>query len=243
MDNITVDYNDMLEGDRLACRPGNVAPGLEYLCEYCHPILGVAASLAGLSFFNLFVQGRRFQKSIARHLGGTATVGNARDRDERPSRRKTTSALGHSEKVVLTLGTMCVSCGLPFIVNGWGTMYSSQHIRGQIGDFFGKYKAHFGVMMHASRVASQKPNCGTFVVGDKNACVSYIKVTTQKKHSPYVNNNFDILYVSQRIDQQPYLPMHLRGTFLCCNYEPQRTFNRPCHDHGAAMLTSTNDLE
>jgi hypothetical protein len=132
MINSSVDYNDMLEGDALACRPGNVAPGLEYICEYYLPLLGAAALLNGISFFSLFVQGRRLQRSIAMQTGGTTTPGNARECGKRFS---------HSEKVILSLGALCVSYGINLFTNGWGTMYSTQHIRGQIGDFIGEYEA------------------------------------------------------------------------------------------------------
>jgi hypothetical protein len=137
MRNFTVDYNDMLEGDALACRPGNVAPGLEYLCEYFHPLLGMLACVTGLSYVSFISKNRRHNKLVARQRGDTTTFRSARERGEVQRR----GILAQSDKVALALGTACVSYGLAFIVNGWGTMYPTQHIRGKIGDFVGEYKA------------------------------------------------------------------------------------------------------
>jgi hypothetical protein len=147
MGNTTIDYNDMLEGDALACRPKLLAPGLEILCEYYMPMLGCFSITFGLSFFSLFVQLRRFRNSVARHLGETRAVLFAPRPGGRQRGGEMATILSHSEKMILTLGAVSVTYGLHFVVNGWGTMYPTQHIRGQICDFIGKYVARFGSLL------------------------------------------------------------------------------------------------
>ena len=46
--NFTRDYHDELDGEHLACKPGDVADGLVGVCTLGIPIVGSAALLNGL---------------------------------------------------------------------------------------------------------------------------------------------------------------------------------------------------
>ena len=136
--NITRDYNDELEGDFLACRPGHVAEGLEFVCTIGFPILGSTGLIFALWCpYTVYIQ-RRHRKLVARQTEGVLEVPNARNSREGHSQRDNTATFSNEEKLLLSGSVLIVATSLNRLVNGAGTMYPSTHIRGQIGDVAGK---------------------------------------------------------------------------------------------------------
>ena len=136
--NFTRDYNDNLEGDFLACNPGNVAEGLEFVCNFGMPIIGSALLLiGGWLLYLAFIQ-RRHRKLLAKQIRDATYVPNAQDSQRVHPQSDATDMFSYIEKVLLSLGVVSICVSLMFLLYGLGTMYPTTHIRGQIGDVAGK---------------------------------------------------------------------------------------------------------
>jgi hypothetical protein len=132
--NDTADYNDELDGNYLACKPGDVAEGLDDVCNFGMPIVGSAALLNGLySFFLAYIK-RCHRKLLARYTRDTAHDPS----NDQNSPKVGTETFSYMEKLLLSNGICQVSISLSFFVYGVGTMYPTTHIKGQIGDAAGK---------------------------------------------------------------------------------------------------------
>ena len=126
---------DQLDGDSLACKPGNVAEGLELVCNFGMPIVGSLQLLNGLSFIWLAYIRQRHRKLLARQTrNGLAEPSARNSRNVSPQNE----GLNYVEHLLLSVGVSVVGLSLMFFVYGWGTMYPTTHIRGQIGDLVGK---------------------------------------------------------------------------------------------------------
>jgi hypothetical protein len=136
--NLTSDYYDPLDGDdgdHLACKPGNVAEGFEVVCNFGMPIVGSLQLLNGLSFILLVYIRRRNKKLLARQTRDGLEIPNVINSS---NTNPQIDALSYAEHLLLTCGVCVIGLSLMFFVYGWGTMYPTTHIRGQIGDLVGK---------------------------------------------------------------------------------------------------------
>ena len=132
--NFTRDYHDNLEGDFLACKPGSVAEGLEFVCTFGMPILGSAWLLiGGWLLYIVFIQ-RRDRKLLAKQRRDASYMPNAQDSQSVHAQSDATNMFSYIEKVLLSLGVASICASLMFLLYGVGTMYPTTHIRGQIGD-------------------------------------------------------------------------------------------------------------
>ena len=138
--NVTRDYNDELDGDYLACKPGNVAEGLTLFCNFGMPIIGVLMLLNGLFYIYLTYIHRRHRKLLARQTRVVSYTPDARQSPRVHPKSDATKVFSYIEKLLLCISALAISTSLQFIVNGFGTMYPTTYIRGQIGDVVGKKK-------------------------------------------------------------------------------------------------------
>ena len=141
--NFTRDYKDELEGDFLACKPGNVAEGLEVVCTLGIPIIGTAVLLNGLWLLQITYTERRHRKLLARQTRDAACLPDARNSLRNSGRvhlveSDAIATFSNKEKRLLVNGASAVGISLVRLVYGFGTMYPTTHIRGQIGDAIGK---------------------------------------------------------------------------------------------------------
>ena len=132
--NWTVDYNDELDGPHLACKPGDAAEGFEDACSWGMSIIGSVAFLNGMYCFYLVHIKRRHWKLLTMYKRDAANdMPNVQS-----SPKLGVETFSKMEKLLLSAGVMHVSLSLMFLVYGFGTMYPTTHIRGQIGDAIGK---------------------------------------------------------------------------------------------------------
>jgi hypothetical protein len=54
--------------------------------------------------------------------------------------------LSYSEHIYMVLGMNLLVCGLLWVVNGVGTQYGTNHVRGQIGDVLGTCASLVGMV-------------------------------------------------------------------------------------------------
>ena len=146
--NLTRDYQDGLDGAYLACKPGDVADGLEVVCTFGMPILGSAAIGNGLWLLYLAYIHRRHRKLLAKQIRDSVCVSNARSLPKVYAQSDTTELFSYIEKLLLSSSVAHISFALMFFVNGVGTMYPTTHIRGQIGDAVGKNEWNLVGTMH-----------------------------------------------------------------------------------------------
>ena len=128
--NATFNSNGKLDDNYLACKPGEVAEGFEDACSLGMPILGSVILLNGLYCLFLAYITRHNRKLLAKFTRDPARAQNS------PKVGKET--FSKMEKLLLSSGAMHVSLSLMFLVYGYGTMYPTTHINGQIGDAAGK---------------------------------------------------------------------------------------------------------
>jgi hypothetical protein len=132
------DYNDHLEGDHLACRPGHEAPGLEFLCVYGIPMAATSCLLVAYSCFLLGFQQRRRRKRVAAASRPSMVVENSKSSNRMNRQSDLNAKLTAMEKMVFNLGFMCTFYAVAYIMYGNGTMYPSTDIRSQLGDIIGE---------------------------------------------------------------------------------------------------------
>jgi hypothetical protein len=133
--NVTPDYNDDLDGDSLACKPGHAAVGIEAFCVIGLPSIGWLLVANGISFLYIGIIQHRRKNEIHRSvLPSLDQVPNAKRKLERER-----AALRYRAKLFCALGTSVLAYGLFILVHGFGTVYPTTHIRGQIGDAIGKF--------------------------------------------------------------------------------------------------------
>jgi hypothetical protein len=132
--NATNDYNDGLDGDSLACKPGDAAAGLETFCTIGLPILGSVLVLNGAWFLYLSSIQRRRKRALQRQVSQIQDLSSVAVRKLHTDR----AALQYLERLFLALGTAVFNYGLLYLVYGVGLVYPTTHIRGQIGDFLGE---------------------------------------------------------------------------------------------------------
>jgi hypothetical protein len=129
--NFTGDYNDHLDGDFLACKPGATADGLEFLCTIGFPAVGTALLLTGASF--LYFAADKLSRGVQSIDQQTRTTA-AEPGVESSHTTHAKMHFYHIVKLLATLGINAVLLGLISIVYGWGTIYPTTHVRGQVGD-------------------------------------------------------------------------------------------------------------
>jgi hypothetical protein len=139
--NLSVNYyNDDLDGDHLACKPGAVAVGLETLCSLAIPVTGwVHVGLSLWTFGLAHREGTRRQL-LAKYSQetGQPTSFTRKSRHKGAPVQDSTS-FSHKERVLYTLAfTLMCQAGM-WLTYGWGTKYPTTHIMGQLGDLFGKF--------------------------------------------------------------------------------------------------------
>ena len=131
-------YNDGLEGNFFACKPGNVAEGLEFVCTVGLPIFGSAFLLiGGWLLYLAFIQ-RRHRKLRAKQIRDATYVPNAQDAQRVYPQSYSTDMFSYIEKLIISASAISVGGSLIYFVNGFGTMYPTTHIRGQVGDISGE---------------------------------------------------------------------------------------------------------
>ena len=135
--NYSRNYNDELEGDFLACKPGNVAEGLEGICTLGMPIIGWGTLLNSFWFLYLAYIQRCHRKLLAKQTWDPACVPKVRNSPKVYPQSDATDTFSYMEKLLLCLGVATASFSPMFLLHGAGTMYSTTHIRGQIGDVAG----------------------------------------------------------------------------------------------------------
>ena len=122
---------DELDGEELACRPGNITEGLEFVCNVAMPVMGYGLLASGMWFLLLLYMQRRNRMILARYNQSAAI-----------------STFSFVEKVTLCIGMSCLLNSGMIMANGFGTMYPTTHMRGHIGDMLGesllkgKHKIH-----------------------------------------------------------------------------------------------------
>jgi hypothetical protein len=140
--NLTINYfNDDLDGDNLACKPGAVAVGLEAVCDLVMPVIGWVH--VGLS---LWTFGLAYREGARRHLlakysrdTGQRTSFTRRSRHKGSPVQDSTTSFSHMERLFYTVAfaMMCVA-GM-WLIYGFGTKYPTTHIMGQLGDVCSKF--------------------------------------------------------------------------------------------------------
>jgi hypothetical protein len=137
-------YNDDLDGDNLACKPGAVAVGLEVVCSLATPVIGWVH--VGLS---LWTFGIAYKEGIRRHLlvkysldTGLASSITKKTRNIDSSVQNLRS-FSHKEKLLYTLAFALMCEAGMWLTYGWGTKYPTTHSIGQLGDLFGKFHVYF----------------------------------------------------------------------------------------------------
>ena len=134
----TRDYDDELDGDYLACKPGDEAEGLEGICRFGMPLVGFAALGNGLYAFYLIYIIRRHRKLLTRQKRYAASFSNARNSRKVHPQSDAKEMFSYTDKLLISTGVGKVGLWLVVFVYGFGTMYPTTHIRGQIGDVAGK---------------------------------------------------------------------------------------------------------
>jgi hypothetical protein len=129
--NFTGDYNDHLDGDFLACKPGATAEGLEFLCTIGFPFVGSAMLLGGASF--IYFAADKLSRGVE-SIGQQARTTTAEPSVESSRMAHAKKHFYHVIKLRAMNGLNAVLLGLISIVYGWGTMYPTSHLRGQVGD-------------------------------------------------------------------------------------------------------------
>jgi hypothetical protein len=148
MTNFSIDdYNDHLEGNHLACRPGHEAPGLEFLCVYGIPLVGTSCMLVAYSCFVLGFKQRRRRKRVAATTRPSIAVGNSKSSRKLGRQAKMTAKLTALEKMIFNLGFMCTFYAVAYVMYGNGTMYPSTDVRSLLGDFICEYHLNTVVRM------------------------------------------------------------------------------------------------
>jgi hypothetical protein len=125
--NSSRDYNDDLDGEFLACSPGNNAVGLEFICTVGFPVIGLVMLLNGIWLLVLAftIQGR--------HRASSPRTRNESNMKTSRARHLSTQTK-YATKVLLASGFNMLGCGLISIIYNFGTMYPTTHWRGQVGD-------------------------------------------------------------------------------------------------------------
>jgi hypothetical protein len=137
--NSTKDYQDGLDGENLACKPGNIAEGLEFVCNNGMPLLGSWYLLLGLHDLFLLYISRRNRLLCAKRSQDATYVPTSPQNAPKPHPESDTKGIfSPGEKFYLSGGVVGISTSLVFFVYGFGTMYPTTHIRGLIGDGMGK---------------------------------------------------------------------------------------------------------
>jgi hypothetical protein len=136
MNNSNGDYSDQLEGNGLACAPGNEAPGLEILCTVGLPLVGVVHLANGLGFCFLASVTWRHQhktnttkpavKSKETMLPGDGRLGR--------SQYQRQASESFAVKMLCAIGVCALLSSPTLLLHGFATMYPREHIRSQIGD-------------------------------------------------------------------------------------------------------------
>jgi hypothetical protein len=135
------DYSDQLEGNNLACAPGNEADGLEFLCTVLFPTMGLGTIANGLAFgFQAFVRWRSIQLKVAASTTAANTAGKSPPQRTNSNNSKYTQLARNylAVKVLCAVGATSIFTGLSFLLHGFCTMFPTTHIRSQFGDFAGK---------------------------------------------------------------------------------------------------------
>jgi hypothetical protein len=134
------DYFDDLDGNYLACAPGNVANGLAFVCLYAMPTLGILLVFNGL--FGLYLTGANVchQKQIIRQkYDDLRRVPSAEKSALEQAIKNSRSNATFKRNVLLHRGISTLAAGLTFFLHGFGTSYPTSHIRGQMGDISREY--------------------------------------------------------------------------------------------------------
>jgi hypothetical protein len=136
MYNSSGDYSDELEGNGLACAPGNEAPGLEFLCTVGLPLLGVGNLVNGLGICYLANVKWRLQHKTKRMKPTVKTKETMLPGDGRLGRSQYQQQTSRSfaAKLLCSIGVSVLLTSLTFLLHGFATMYPRGHIRSQIGD-------------------------------------------------------------------------------------------------------------
>jgi hypothetical protein len=128
--NYTGEYYDQLDGDFLACKPGNVAEGLEFICTIGNPGVGSVYIVNAVWVLGIAFTTRRTRQ----HVADQTRIGVDKTNAQTSRTTNSDKYSSYAERVMLASGLNLFFIGLCFIVYGWGTMYPTTHIRGQIGD-------------------------------------------------------------------------------------------------------------
>jgi hypothetical protein len=135
----TVNYEDGIDGENLACAPGNVAEGLEAICALM-PWVGVgnllnAVMLFFLAYWKWHYNRLDLPRRTLRIPGGAPaqSMNNGRTQQGiQPTSR-------FVEKVLLASGVTAFFAGTTFLTHSFGTKYPTTHIWGQIGDLSSRW--------------------------------------------------------------------------------------------------------
>jgi hypothetical protein len=123
--NHTRDYEDQLDGGFLACHPLSMPEELAIVCNILMPTIGWMLNVTGLFQFYLAAAYHSNRMRIRRMASTPSTQANVR--------------VSHMERVLLSAGATTIFVGAGFLVYGFGTVYPTSHIRGQIGDAVCKF--------------------------------------------------------------------------------------------------------
>jgi hypothetical protein len=218
MNNSSGDYSDQLEGNVLACAPGNEAPGLEILCTVGLPLVGVGHLVNGLGICFIASVKWRHQRKTTHMKPAVKTKETMLPGDGRLGRSQYQQQTSRSfvVKLMCSIGASALLTSMSFLLHGCATMYPREHIRSQIGD-----------VASESNKLKRCYNCTKF----HEHCCSL--VLTQR-----------MLMCSKHLNRKQW-PFNLRRerTRICFNIVEQSTSSCCCRDHGPKSRIPSDDRD
>jgi hypothetical protein len=127
----TWEWFDSLDGESLACSPGDIAEGYDAVCFYIVDVMGSAQVILGCWLFYIAHLQRRLVKGKVSTMDIAASSGKA------ATWAKRRLASRQNVRVAVVVGVVLTSAGLGWLLSGHGTK-SGDGAVGLLGDAFGK---------------------------------------------------------------------------------------------------------